>query len=132
MKIISKLIRIIASLGVLLSCNNENINSKSQVQFANRTNFIDLTIKDKTGNNLLFHKTPNCITEKDITVFYKNEKSKLVAVYNSNLSNPKGYIFSENDIRLYLTLPGKNQTISYTFVEFKNDIIYEFKSEFNV
>lgn len=131
MKTISKLISIIASLGVLLSCNNENINSESQVQFANRTNFIDLTIKDKAGNNLLFHKSPNHITDKDITVYYKNEKSRLVAVNNPNLSNPKGFIFSENDIRLYLMLPGKNQTISHTFVEFKNDI-YEFKSEFNV
>lgn len=132
MKIISKLISIIASLGVLLSCNNENINSESQAQYANRTNFIDLTIKDKAGNNLLFHKSPNHITDKDITVYYKSDKSRLVAVNNPNLSNPKGFIFSENDIRLYLMLPDKDQTISYTFIELKNDIIYEFKSEFNV
>lgn len=132
MKTISKLISIITSLSVLFSCNNENTDSKSLVQLANRTNFIDLTIKDKIGNNLLFHKTPGCITEKDITVFYKNEDSELVAINNPNLTHARGFIFSESDIRLYLILPDKNKNISYTFIKFKNDIICEFKSEFSI
>ncbi len=132
MRTISKLISIIASLSVLFSCNNENINSESQAQFFNRTNFIDLTIKDKAGNNLLFHKTPNCITEKDITVFYKNGNSELVAIYNPNLTHSRGYVFSENEIRLYLMLPDKNKSVSYTFIKFKNNLIFEFKSEFCV
>lgn len=130
MKLFSKLISIIASLGVLFSCNNENIDGESRGQFANRTNFIDLTIKDNAGNNLLFHKTPDCITEKDITVFYKNRNSELVPVCNPNLTHSRGYVFSENDIRLYLILPDKNKTISFTFVKFKDSTICEFKSEF--
>lgn len=131
MKTISKLVSIIASLGLLFSCNNENIDSGSWIQ-ANRTNFIDLTIKDKAGNNLLFHKTPDCITEKDIVVFYKNKNSELTPVYNSNLTHSKGYVFSENDVRLYFILPDKNKTISSTFVKFKHSAIYEFKSEFYI
>ncbi|MBF0761702.1 hypothetical protein IR148_11665 [Dysgonomonas mossii] len=131
MKTIITFFLAIMSLFILNSCG-DNDDNNLQNNYSAKFNHIDLVVKDSKGNNLLYQKTPGNYTKDDIKIFYYDSKGSLVLFNNPNLQASKGFVFSENDLRLFLVLPQRNTTLSKTLIQFGDNIRLELISEFNV
>lgn len=115
------------------SCSKqEQIMPPNNMSFANRLCHLDLVINDKYGNNLLAYEAKNKLTENDINVYFRDGRGKLRLFYNKNLKASKGYLFSENDIRLFLLIPTNNELMTLTYLKLGKSKVLEFKTEYNV
>lgn len=105
--------------------------SMAQGNFANVESFIDIVLINERGENLIPKDTNNI---NSIDILYLNSKKEKEIVFNPNAMASKGFLYDTNtqSLRLYLSLPLQNESISETYFRYKDQGIDVFKTEFDI